>query len=329
MRQILSAVESLHSHGIIHRDLKLENILLKYNTASNNILSSEIKIIDFNISTRTRNFINNNMPEKRSSIPILFNDDEGDDIYDEKVDIWSLGLLCYEMLFGQKLMSNKESIYTKHIDITIPQTISLKAQTFLISMLQKNGNKRLSATELLKHEFITQNYDNYFYNNRIDLYFTPNNKSKFRNFFDLRQTFTAKNDNHKIHSIFKLENNQTFKKDAQYKPLIPMNYNYKTINNNTTTQSNCTLLSIGQNIDKNELKIIINCCVNSYKQVKGKKYTAIKAAREMKKLLGNNWVVVISNIGCNSFDFCLSCVNKSDLVSFSYENILFQIYRYY
>ena len=163
MRQILSAVESLHSHGIIHRDLKLENILLKYNTASNNIFSSEIKIIDFNISTRTRNFINNNMPEKRSSIPILFNDDEGDDIYDEKVDIWSLGLLCYEMLFGQKLMSNKESIYTKHIDITIPQTISLKAQTFLISMLQKNGNKRLSATELLKHEFITQKYDNYFH----------------------------------------------------------------------------------------------------------------------------------------------------------------------
>ena len=46
-------------------------------------------------------------------------------------------------------MDQKDSIYTKHMDITIPQTISLKAQTFLISMLQKNGNKRLSATELM------------------------------------------------------------------------------------------------------------------------------------------------------------------------------------
>ena len=350
MRQILSGVEALHNHGIIHRDLKLENILLNYNTNNHNLLSSEIKIIDFNISTRTRNFINDNMPEKRSSIPIMFNDDEGgDDIYDEKVDIWSLGIICYEMLFGEKLSNLDKSIYTKAINVYIPQTVSLTAQTFLLSMLQKNGDKRLSATDLLNHDFITnKTYDNNYYSKKSNLYYTPVNKSKTKTFFEQKQIYTTKNDSSKFHSIFNFKHTPTYKNETNNKSILDYNNNnnYRTITNNNSdyqaiinnnnystntisTQRFCTLHSRGQNINDNQLKIIINCNINTYTQVKAKKYTAIKAAREIKRLLGNNWVIVISNIGCNSFDFCLSNGSKDDYVSFSYENLLFQICRYY
>ena len=139
------------------------------------------------------------MPEKKMFIPIMFNDDEGDDIYDEKVDIWSLGLLCYEMLFGENLLNQNNNIYNKKsININIPQNISLKAQTFLLSMLQKNGNKRLSATELLNHEFIkNNNYDtpsyspSYSINSKSNLYYMPDNKSKFKSFFEPKQMYTS------------------------------------------------------------------------------------------------------------------------------------------
>lgn len=167
MRQILSAVECLHKHQIIHRDLKLENILLKFNSDSPQVLSniflSQVKIIDFNISTRTREYLNKHKEVKKENeeiIPIMINDDCGDDIYDEKIDIWALGILCYEMLFGERPFQNLDDNdkNRKNLIIAIPQNISLAAQTFLLSMLQTNGDKRLSAAELLKHEFFSKNF---------------------------------------------------------------------------------------------------------------------------------------------------------------------------
>ena len=336
MRQILSGVEALHSHGIIHNDLKLDNILLKYNTDNRNLLSSEIKIIDFNISTRSRNYIINKMPEKKSSIPIMFNDDEGDDIYDEKVDIWSLGLLCYEMLFGEKLLSQNNNIYSKKtINICIPQSISLKAQTFLLSMLQKNGNKRLSASELLNHEFIKDSNNDKVscsYNDKTNLFFTPDNKTKSVSFFGQRQTYSNKNDSIKMNSLFDIKNIPLFNNETKYKSFIDFNQDnkHKTPNKNIPkTQIICKVFSRGHNIDKNQVKTIVNCCTNSYKQMKEKKNASIRAANEIKRKLGNDWIVIISDLEGKTLDFYLSCTNMDNRVSFTYENLLFQICRYY
>ena len=340
MRQILSGVEALHNNGIIHHDLKLDNILLKYNDDNHNLLSSEIKIIDFNVSTRTRKYINDKMPEKKMFIPIMFNDDEGDDIYDEKVDIWSLGLLCYEMLFGENLLNQNNNIYNKKsININIPQNISLKAQTFLLSMLQKNGNKRLSATELLNHEFIkNNNYDTPSYSpsysiySKSNLYYMPDNKSKFKSFFEPKQMNTSnKVDSNEMNSIFQIQNIGSFDNETKYKSSIDFNSNnYKTYNKTVPkTQNICKVYSRGKNIDKNQVKIIVNCCVNAYNQMQEKKHAATKAASEIKSLLGNNWMITISDLESNSLDFNIYYNNKEESLSFTYKNLLFQICRYY
>ena len=157
MKQILSAVEYLHNLGIVHRDLKLENILLKYddnkeNDENNfNFFLSQIKLIDFNISTKSEKIRDNRTSNLNDELGVNVCE-----IIDEKFDIWQLGLLCYEMLFGDKILPegyNEKQL----VCISIPQDISLSAQTFLLSMLQINKDKRLSATELLKHEFIKKN----------------------------------------------------------------------------------------------------------------------------------------------------------------------------
>ena len=119
MKQILIGVECLHNFGIIHRDLKLGNILINYKNENDrinlNILSSEIKITDFNASY----YPNNSEPKTAiGTIPNMapevikkhvFTQVKECD-YDNKIDIWSLGTICYEMLFGKPLFSNIQKL---------------------------------------------------------------------------------------------------------------------------------------------------------------------------------------------------------------------------
>ena len=163
MKQILIGVKSLHDYGIIHRDLKLGNILLNYHDENDrinqNIFASEIKIIYFNVSY----FPNDPKPKTvvgtipNMASPIIkngltFSQERG---YDDKIDIWLLGTLCYEMLFGKPLFDNKQN----HVNANfiIPETISPQAMSFLQCMLRKDGINRLSCRELLDHEFIKGN----------------------------------------------------------------------------------------------------------------------------------------------------------------------------
>lgn len=175
MRQIVSGVRFMHSKKIMHRDIKLENILVNFKTEEDknklNLLSSEVKIIDFGLSkklgtnevahTLVGSPINMdphilqkfNKPEKIKQL-------EG---YNEKADIWSLGTICYEMLTDQKLFNvdNIEELLSKieKGNYAIPTNIQLSNEviSFLNGMLQYEGDLRLSAEQLYHHEFLVKN----------------------------------------------------------------------------------------------------------------------------------------------------------------------------
>ena len=179
MKQTLLGVKYLHDNGIIHRDLKLSNILLKYKNdydANNlNILSAQAKIIDFNLSyIRNKSepiSVVGTLPNMAPSIIYNMNNNQKQN-YDEKVDIWSLGTLCYEMFFGKPLFQNmtQEEMCNNIInaDFEIPTTISNQAREFLYCMLQKHKINRYSARSLLNHQFIIGDYHNLImYNNTI------------------------------------------------------------------------------------------------------------------------------------------------------------------
>ena len=108
MKKILTGVNFLHQRGIIHRDLKLGNILLKYeNELNKDIYAAEIKIMDFNCSYISETSATKAFTETvQNMAPSVVQNKFKTQYYDEKIDIWHLGSLFYEMLFGKPLFSN-------------------------------------------------------------------------------------------------------------------------------------------------------------------------------------------------------------------------------
>ena len=172
MRQILNGLSFLHSKNIIHRDLRLDNILVYFNSdkdkASLNMLNSKIKISEFSFSKILKN-PSHQLTKSIVGTPLYTSPDILDGMvnktsnleYNQKVDIWSLGVLCYEMLVGYCpfLGNNLQDLYDKIKQgfYSLPNNLSKEAASFIGSMLIIDDNQRLSCKELLKHDFLNKN----------------------------------------------------------------------------------------------------------------------------------------------------------------------------
>ena len=149
--KVLLAIAHCHNRGITHRDLKPENIL--FDTTKED---AEIKLIDFGLSRKY------DKEQKMHSIlgtPYYVAPEVLKGEYDEKCDIWSIGAVTYLLLCGEPPFtgnSNNE-IFKKIVNDNVKfnfykwKNISNNAKDFVRICLNKNGNKRPSASEALKY----------------------------------------------------------------------------------------------------------------------------------------------------------------------------------
>ena len=177
MRQIVDAIRYIHSQKIIHRDLKLDNIMVSFNNDYDknnlNMMNSTIKIIDFGFSIQLTqsNLASSVLGSPINMDPAILKEmsNRGKKIghlgYDQKADIWSLGTICYEMLIGQAVFNaetmNELVQKVENGNYTVPPSVSREMVSFLNGMLQYKGENRLSSEELSKHAFLTENIKNF------------------------------------------------------------------------------------------------------------------------------------------------------------------------
>ena len=166
MKQIVSALNYLHLNRIIHRDLKLDNILVKFNSDYDkqalNLKNCQVKLIDFGFATILNKALtftalgtpHNMEPEILKQIST----GEKNSGYNEKVDIWSLGTLCYEMIVGHSpfMGASMKDLYknVKAGNYTLPSSLSKEIVEFIDVMLQQDPNERFGASQLMNHKFL-------------------------------------------------------------------------------------------------------------------------------------------------------------------------------
>ena len=172
MRQIIDAFKYIHSNKIIHRDIKLENILINYESEQDkedlNLMKATAKIIDFGFAC----FINKSgllystLGSPINMDPVILkklnsNSKKARQLgYDQKADVWSLGTICYEMLIGKSAFDSEDmDELVEKIEngtYTVPTNLSKEVISFINGMLQYESTKRLSCEELSRHPFLTK-----------------------------------------------------------------------------------------------------------------------------------------------------------------------------
>ena len=170
MKDVISAVYFLHNMNppIIHRDIKPENVLF----GNGNIA----KLTDFGWSNYMQGV------EKRNTVcgtpiylaPEIINESG----YDEKVDIWCIGVLLFELSTGKvpfegnDLQTLKRNI--NNVNINWPRDINLEAKNLISKILKFDPSSRISLREMLLHPYFTK-----YFPNAVDCLVKPNDNLSY------------------------------------------------------------------------------------------------------------------------------------------------------
>ena len=157
--QVVNAVYYLHNNNIIHRDIKPENILIGED--------NKIKLCDFGWA---KELTLENRSTFCGTVEYMAPEIVGSENYDYGVDIWSLGILLYELLYGHspfKANNTKNVILNiKSHELTYDdtnKTVSKSCKDLIQKLLNNNPQKRYKIKDILEHPFVKKYQEKYLF----------------------------------------------------------------------------------------------------------------------------------------------------------------------
>uniref|UniRef100_A0A3Q1MSH3 Serine/threonine-protein kinase 33 n=1 Tax=Bos taurus TaxID=9913 RepID=A0A3Q1MSH3_BOVIN len=166
IQSLASAIAYLHNKDIVHRDLKLENIMVKSSFIdANNEMNLNIKVTDFGLAVkkhgRSEVMLQTTCGTPIYMAPEVINAHD----YSQQCDIWSIGVIMYILLCGKApfMASSEEKLFELikkgelHFKNSIWNSISDCAKSVLKQLMKVDPAHRITAKELLDNQWLTGN----------------------------------------------------------------------------------------------------------------------------------------------------------------------------
>jgi serine/threonine protein kinase len=152
--QLNNGFKVMRKNNIIHRDLKLENIMIKYTDKEKKHFIP--KISDYGLGKVLEYFNTNIQSDPRYMAPELVNNI----FYNEKVDLWSVGCMIYELYYRDLYCNNYFPGKIKQM-LNDPRNSRISNDPYfkdlLIRLLEENPNDRISWNDYFYHPFFMGN----------------------------------------------------------------------------------------------------------------------------------------------------------------------------
>ncbi|CAD8144176.1 unnamed protein product [Paramecium pentaurelia] len=166
LRQFMQGCQEMIKKGYIHRDIKPENVLYKGNC---------FKIADFGFATKADTGSNAKIFRQSVGTPLYMAPQLLErQPYTAKSDIWSIGIMAYEMVYGKQpwpcrdIPSYALNIKNQPLKFPVDKRVSDEYQDFIKKCLKKDEKDRISWDELFNHVILNEIERNYKMENRLD-----------------------------------------------------------------------------------------------------------------------------------------------------------------
>ena len=150
--QLVGAVAYVHNMSCVHRDLKLENILLDKN--------ENVKLVDFGFTREYEgkmSYLQTFCGTVCYSAPEML---KGEKYAAEKVDVWSLGIILFALLVGELPFDDDDDLATKHKILSdepkYPDTLHPDAKALISQMISKRPLLRPAIADVLTNPFLAE-----------------------------------------------------------------------------------------------------------------------------------------------------------------------------
>ena len=360
--QLNNAFRKMNQNNILHRDLKLGNILIKFTDESKTSFIPKLSDYGFSKELNSYNFsTTTHLGTPATMAPeIMMNRP-----YDDKSDLWSIGVMMYQLYYrevpydGQSENEILQQIMS-HKPFKQPEDPNFR--DLLNKLLVVDVRKRLSWKEYYNHPFFGGNN---FYKNKSntlseDKNFNINSMSFNANFMNnSMNSFNNLDNNNNKSNSFGVENDMTFERARTGNIRSDFGYSYSTdifeaeenytfkggdiygkkepssskdlvsirdfFNKAPNLESKINLLYRGTGINDFEYQNIISACIEFLDN--NINPTSFACLQKLERITRGKWFVLVCNENDSNFDFYFPNKLEVNTVVFNYKNIQFQLCR--